>query len=266
MNTPSPTVLCVDDDPEVLGVLKEYLTAQGFHVVTATDGVEAMFEAQRALPRAVILDLSMPRLGGLAALDRIQRLLPGVLFILISGHPQALEVVTEAEIKIARAFCKPLDLVAVLGALAQAGVVPPERRPEPSPQDLDAGGTEFSRRRVLVVDDEPDVREVLVEYLQGKEFEVLGAASGREALGRISEFRPHIVLLDISMPGLSGVETLQRIKDLAAETVVVMVSGQGDEAIARQTLALGAADYVMKPVDFAYLNSVLDTHRLTGSF
>ena len=60
-----PTILCVDDEPEILEVLKEYLTAQGFHVVTATNGVEAMFQTQRCLPKAVILDLFMPRLGGL---------------------------------------------------------------------------------------------------------------------------------------------------------------------------------------------------------
>jgi two-component system OmpR family response regulator len=99
-----------------------------------------------------------------------------------------------------------------------------------------------------------------VEYLQGKGFEVRGADAGEEALRQIPDFRPHVVLLDIAMPRMSGVEALRRIKALPQETCVVMVSGIEDMETAKQTLALGAADYVTKPVDFQYLDSVLEVH------
>ncbi len=259
MDESTPTILCVDDEPEVLDVLKEYFTRQGYHVVTATNGVEAMFQTQRCLPKAIILDLFMPRLGGLGALDRIRRLLPEIVPILISGNPSALEMVAEAGLNVAGAFEKPLDLVAILGALAQAGVRPQKKTPA-------AGGAPVvtaapsGRRRVLVVDDEPEMRAVLAEYLQGKGFEVLQADGGEAALRRLPEFRPQVVLLDILMPGLSGVETLRRIKTLQPETAVIMVSAIEDEDTARRTLALGAADYVTKPVDFSYLDSVLQVH------
>ena len=259
MDESMPTILCVDDDAEILDVLKEYFTRQGFHVVTATNGVEAMFQVQRCLPRAIILDLFMPRLGGLGALDRIRRLVPEIVPILISGNPGALEMVTEAGINVAGAFEKPLDLVGILGALAQAGVLPPKKAPAaaaaPGAQAAPPG-----RRQVLVVDDEPEMRAVLAEYLQGKGFEVLQADGGEAALRRLPEFRPQVVLLDIMMPGLSGVETLRRIKTLQPETAVIMVSAIEDQETARQTLAVGAADYVAKPVDFQYLDSVLQVH------
>ena len=261
MEQPTTTILCVDDEPEILEVLTEYLTRQGYQVVTATNGVEAMFQVQRSLPQAIILDLFMPRLGGLGALDRIRRLLPEIVPILVSGNPGALAMVTEAGINVAGAFEKPLDLVGILGALAQAGVLPPRKAPAPAPAQAPAAKTAASgRRRVLVVDDEPELRAVLVEYLQGKGFEVLQAGGGEEALGRFPEFRPHVVLLDIMMPGLSGVETLRRIKALGPGTAVIMVSAIEDEETARQTLVLGAADYVTKPVDFQYLDSVLQVH------
>ena len=115
-------------------------------------------------------------------------------------------------------------------------------------------------RRALVVDDEPEFRAVLVEYLQGKGFEAWGAEGGVEALRQIPDFRPHVVLLDIAMPRMTGVETLRRIKALPQETCVVMVSGIEDMETARQALALGAADYVTKPVDFQYVDSVLQVH------
>ncbi len=260
METGSPTILCVDDEPEVLEVLTEYLTRQGFHVVTATNGVEAMFQVQRSLPRAIILDLFMPRLGGLGALDRIRRLLPEIVPILISGNPGALAMVTEAGINVAGAFEKPLDLVAILEALAQAGVLPSRKAAAAAPETLAAKTILSGRHRILVVDDEPEIRALLAEYLQGKGFEVLQAVSGEESLRRVLEFQPHVVLLDISMPGLSGVETLKRIKALGVPTQVVMVSGIDDMEMAKQTLLSGAADYITKPVDFQYLDSVLQVH------
>ena len=169
-----PTILCVDDDPEILEVLKEYLTGQGFHVVMAANGVEAMFQVQRCLPKAIILDLFMPRLGGLGALDRIRRLLPEIVPILISGHPGVLEMVTEAGINVAGAFEKPLDLVGILGALAQAGVFPPKKARVVATEAPPAKASASGRRRVVVVDDEPEFLAMLVEYLRGKGFEALG--------------------------------------------------------------------------------------------
>ena len=260
MERPMPTILCVDDDPEVLELLKEYLTGQGFRVVTATNGVEAMFQVQRSLPPAIILDLFMPRLGGLGALHHIRRMVPEIVVLLISGHSRALEMVTEEGISVAGVFEKPLDLPAILGALTQAGVLPQKKTPTAAAGAPVATAGPSGRRRVLVVDDEPELRALLAEYLQGKGFEVVQAGGGEEALRRLPEFRPQVVLLDIMMPGLSGVETLRRIKTLLPETAVIMVSAIEDQETARQTLVLGAADYVAKPVDFQYLDSVLQVH------
>lgn len=116
--------------------------------------------------------------------------------------------------------------------------------------------------RILVVDDAPHVLEMLVEYLRGEGFEVLGVADGEEALRRLPQFRPHLVLLDLLLPGLSGLETLQRIRALRRETGVVVVSGTEDVEIARRAVALGAVEYVTKPIDFTYLDSVLEIHTL----
>ncbi len=72
----------------------------------------------------------------------------------------------------------------------------------------------------------------------------------------------NIVLLDIAMPGLSGVEILRRIQAMHLGTSVIMVSGIEDVETARRTLAMGAVDYVAKPVDYRSLDSVLEMHLL----
>lgn len=259
MDERAPTILCVDDDAEILEILKEFLERAAFQVVTATNGVEAMFQVQRHLPKAVIIDLFMPRLGGLGALDRIRRLDPGIVIVLMSGVPTALDVISEAGVDVAAALTKPLDLDQLLGTLVRAGVAPSKPSPQAAAKEPPAA-PKSGRKRVLVVDDEPEIRETLAEYLEAKGFEALHAASGAEALRRLPEFRPHLVLLDITMPGLSGVETLRHIKTLSRDTPVVMVSAIEDVETARQTLAIGAADYVPKPVNFPYLDTVLETH------
>ncbi len=159
MDDRTPTLLCVDDDPEILAILKEYFTSQGFHVVTATNGVEAMFQVQRCLPKAVIIDLFMPRLGGLGAFDRIRRLLPEIVIILISGIPGALEMVAEAGVSVAGVFEKPLDTGVMLETLARAGVHAPKQ-----PGKVSAPG----RRRIIVVDDEPEILDLLRRVSSGQ--------------------------------------------------------------------------------------------------
>lgn len=251
-----PTVLCVDDDPAVLEVLAESLAAEGFNVITATNGVEAFLQVWRRRPRAVVLDLFMPRLGGLDALDSIRRLDAGIVIILISGVEGVLEMIREAGVRVAGVFPKPVNLAQLTQGLARAGVIA-VRKPAAAPEERPP-----SRRRVLVVDDEPEARDVLREYFKKKGFDTLAVASGEEGLAEMPNFRPDVVLLDIAMPRMTGVEALERIKALPQETCVVMVSGKGDEETARRTLALGAADYIRKPVDFAYLDSVLEIHFL----
>lgn len=108
--------------------------------------------------------------------------------------------------------------------------------------------------RILIVDDEEPVCEVLGEYFATQGYAVETARSGAEALAVVERERPDLVLLDIRMPGLDGVETLRRIRSLDGGVVVIMVTANEDVALARETLKLGAFDYVAKPFDFSYLD------------
>lgn len=249
----SPVLLCVDDDPGVLRLLADYFTLRGYVVLTARSGVEAFLQVARWAPRAIILDLFIPRLGGPEVLERIRRLDPGIVVILISGVPNALEMLAEAGVSAAGAFTKPVVLDRVAEALARAGVTPPAA----VPADVAAQVRPPRRVRALAVDDEPEVRNLLTDYLVENGFEALGVWDGEEALRRIPEFRPHLILLDILMPGLSGVETLRRIKALLPETCVIMISAHDDVETAQRTLRMGAADYLRKPIDLRNLDSVL---------
>jgi len=260
MDDSLPSILCVDDDIDVLELLKEYFTEQGFVVLTATNGVEAFLQVKRWQPKAVILDLFMPRLGGIGALGRIRALNPDVVVILVSGMGNALELVTEAGLSVAGAFTKPLNLVQLSDTLARSGVVAPAALVAAAGDPAKAKRP--VRARVLVVDDELEFRKVLAEYLEDRGFDVIEAQDGEEALLRVPDFHPHIVLMDVMMAGMGGVEALKRIKAAAPETCVIMVTAVEDIDSARGALALGASDYVTKPFSFQYLDSVLEVHML----
>ena len=111
--------------------------------------------------------------------------------------------------------------------------------------------------KVLVVDDEPEAVELLVEFLSSKGYEILTATSGEEALRRVKDDRPHLVLLDIRMPKMSGLEVLKRIREIDAEMGVIMVTAVNEEDVGRQALELGAFDYIVKPLDLKYLERSL---------
>ncbi|MBI3007500.1 MAG: response regulator [candidate division NC10 bacterium] len=111
--------------------------------------------------------------------------------------------------------------------------------------------------KVLVVDDEPEAVELLVEFLSSKGYEVLTATSGEEALRRVKEDRPHLVLLDIQMPKMNGLEVLRRIREIDPEMGVIMATGVNEEDVGRKALELGAFDYIVKPLDMKYLEGSL---------
>lgn len=107
--------------------------------------------------------------------------------------------------------------------------------------------------RILIVDDEQSVREVLGEYFSEQGYGVATAGGGEEALALVRQEAPDLVLLDVRMQGLDGVETLRRLREMAPQVSVIMVTANEDVGLARETLKLGALDYVAKPFDFVYL-------------
>jgi two-component system nitrogen regulation response regulator NtrX len=103
--------------------------------------------------------------------------------------------------------------------------------------------------RILIVDDEPGIRQAVKQVLDYEGMEVRAAGSGGEAITLYPDFRPHVVFLDVKMAGLDGLETLARLRALDPEAVVVMISGHGTIATAVDATQRGAFDFLEKPLD-----------------
>lgn len=103
--------------------------------------------------------------------------------------------------------------------------------------------------RLLIVDDEKDFTDSLAERLTLRDFEVSKAYSGEEAVGLIGEYNYDVVILDVAMPGMDGVQTLREIKRVKPLTEVIMLTGHATVETAIEGMKLGAYDYLLKPTE-----------------
>ena len=103
------------------------------------------------------------------------------------------------------------------------------------------------RERLLVVDDEEAVRSLLRRILEEAGYEVFTAANGQQAFGKVLEHRVGLVLLDVKMPGLSGMEVLPKLIDQWPNICVIMVTAMADAGTAIEAMKIGAYDYITKP-------------------
>jgi CheY-like chemotaxis protein/anti-sigma regulatory factor (Ser/Thr protein kinase) len=183
-------ILAIDDDPDVLYLLRENLTEAGYRVVGVTNGEEGLRQARALRPLAITLDILMPHKDGWQLLHELKtdpttRDIPILVLSIVDNKALGYQL---------GAFdylLKPFDREAILAALTR---IPPQRG------------------RLLVVDDDPQVVDLVRQLLEGEPYEVIAAADGQEALEAISHQRPDIVLLDLLMPRLDGFAVIEHLR------------------------------------------------------
>ena len=102
--------------------------------------------------------------------------------------------------------------------------------------------------KILLIDDEPDILRVLTRSLRADGYEVASALNGAEGIAAFEKERTEIVITDIKMPGMNGIEVLKRVKEQAPDTEVIIITGHGDIDSAVEALQYGASDFINKPV------------------
>jgi len=111
--------------------------------------------------------------------------------------------------------------------------------------------------RIFVVDDEIAVCDLLKDFLTLKGYEVYTASDGYTAINKINKISPHIVLLDIVMPGISGIKVLKEIKKSNPKTKVIMITAVPDHGIIAESIDLGAYDYITKPMNLNHVENLV---------
>ena len=110
---------------------------------------------------------------------------------------------------------------------------------------------------ILVVDDEPDLRSTLSHALNRSGYSVVGAANGVDALEKFKSANFNLVISDVKMPEMSGMELLSSIKKMSPQTPVIMISAFGTVSNAVAAMQQGASDYILKPFSFEILEKTV---------
>lgn len=106
---------------------------------------------------------------------------------------------------------------------------------------------------LLVIDDQPGIRRLLAEVLQEEGYVVLEASNGYDGLQKARDSRPALILMDMKMPGMDGIETLRELKRLGIGDKVIMMTAYGELDLVTEAKEIGATDYITKPFDIVAL-------------
>ena len=113
-------------------------------------------------------------------------------------------------------------------------------------------------KKILIVDDDRDIVKIITTMLEGKEWDISVAYSGTEALENVTANRPEIILLDIMMPEMNGIEVLKKIRKIDPEARIIMITAFGDVESYLDSMELGAYEYINKPFETEELLGMIE--------
>ncbi len=229
-------------------LLQSVFIRRGYQVFSATSGREGLELFKTHRPRVTLLDLRMPEMDGLTVLKEIRALDPGAAVIILGGGATEVQENKARELRVTDFLRKGLSLDVLVGAVNQAAWQP--WKPQPATLTLrpvQPGSDEGES--ILVVDDEPLVRDLLVQFLSLRGYRVRGANGRAEALAMIAESQPHLILLDLLMPVISGVELLQELRHRDYPGGVIVMTASQNEELLEEAWALEPQEVLTKPID-----------------
>ncbi|HEX3220421.1 MAG TPA: response regulator [Candidatus Limnocylindria bacterium] len=229
------TVLVIEDDPGAVRLLQAYLGGAGYEVMVATDGVRGIAAATSVRPSAIILDVLLPGIDGWEVLRRLKadeatRDIPVIVATVVDERNVAMSLGAVDY------FLKPVRPQALLARLSQYTFT-----------------TKVKQRpvRVLAVDDDPAARQLILNALEPEGFDVVAAASGREAIELAEAQPPELVICDLVMPDMDGFEVVSRLhaNEATRDATILILTGQELTTADRERLNGKVAEILTKGED-----------------
>jgi len=238
--TEKATLLIVDQDKVLVDLLVRVWSSQHVSVLGCTSADEASRLVDVRVPDLLVLEPSITNGFSLIA----------AVGVASAQRTRVIGFTTSAEVR-ARALAAGVETIVDRnrGLDAIAAAVQKTLKMRLKSLAPMTGG-------ILVVDDSDEIRGLLSELLSNRGYTVAGTNSGHEAVRRVqSDPNIHVVLLDIMMPDMSGLEVLEEIMRLEKHPAVIMITAVVDREVARKALKAGASDYILKPFDFAVIDA-----------
>ena len=249
-------LLLVDDEEDFLASAASALERRNIEVITADNGMEALEICGKQAFDVVVLDVKMPGIDGVELFRRIKTKIPGLPVIILTGHGTIAQAFETSKDGIYDYQMKPCSIDELAVKIFEAAETNKRESGKLAEPDI----------KLLLVDDEEDLLESIAGFLRRRKLKVFTQQSGEGALKFIADNRVDIVVLDIKLPGLDGIEILKRIKSDFKDIEVILLTGHPKVENAIKGIRLGAFEYLVKPVDSEQLlNSIIKAykHRLT---
>ncbi len=252
----TPRILIVDDEESLRNLLAELLTDMGYQTTTAKSTEEALRLFEKKPYPLVITDIHMGGLSGIELMQIIKTHNSDTQILVITSHASLNTALLALHAGAYDYLTKPFETLelltnAVKRALERHTLTTSNRQ---LTQRLKAGNTNIqtdlnNEERILLVDDDTSLRELLAELLTDAGYQVTTAKSTEEALGHFERTPYPMVITDICMGGLNGIDLLQIIKQHREDTQVLIITSYASFDTALAALRAGAYDYLCKPFD-----------------
>jgi|CXWL01.1.fsa_nt_gi DNA-binding NtrC family response regulator len=233
----APRILVVDDQAGMRLSLKGILTKKGYAVSVAEDGATALEMVRQTQFRLILMDVKMPGLSGVETFIRVKAISPGtpvVMMTAFAAEEEIKQAIREGAYTIVH---KPFEIDRMLDVIKDC---------------LDG------RTLVLIVDDQTDISSGLKILFESRGYRVGVVGSGEECISEVCNKRYEIILLDIKMPGIDGVETLRQVKQVRPDVGVIMMTGHAPEEMLQKALEEGSFAWVHKPLEIDRIIQVID--------
>ncbi len=241
-------LLIVDDDQMNCDLLQNLFTRHGYQVLSATSGREGLRLFRKHSPRVTVLDLRMPEMDGLTVLKEIRAVDPHAPVIILGGGATEVQENQARALRVTDFIRKGLSLDILVEAVNRVSQIPPQPSAT-SAAPSDGHVIQQMDESVLVVDDDPLVCDLLVQFLSLRGYRALGVKDGQEALQMVEDVSPDAILLDLMMPGMSGIEVLQALREREYPGGIIVMTGSNNEELLEEAWALEPKEVLVKPID-----------------
>lgn len=238
-------LLMVDDEEEFLVSSSQALGRRGFDVDVAPNGITALEMVEQQKFDVIVLDVKMPDIDGIQVFKEIRQKFPGLPVILLTGYGSITDAFHTSKEGVADYLFKPIEIDDLATSIRRAVEKAENQQTQDNKRKPEAEPAEPIQ--VMLVDDEAQFLDSMKRVLIRRNMEVTTAESGTEALELLKEHQIDVVVLDLKMPGLDGMEVLRRINSSYPNVEVVILTGHPSVETALEVIDLGANEYLRKP-------------------
>jgi len=238
-------LLIVDDDISMLETIGDVFQDRGYNVAMVEDGRRAIKLVSRRYFDVVLMDIRMPGINGLETYKEVKKIIPTATVIMMTGDSKEELVKKALEEGAYTVIYKPFNVKKVIKIVEEA----------------------LKKPVILIVDDRIEDRETLRDVLGGKGYRTVLAKDGYEAVRFAEKGNFDVILLDIKMPGINGIETMERIKGFRPGAGIIMMTAYSMEEFVEDSLRKGAYTCLFKPIDVEkMLESIQKVRDLSKKF